>query len=78
MHLLSAHCHKVITNRWLLDKPHSAGSLLLEAIENVTTAEKDPYSAWFACVVLSHILSGNEKAKEVAGKVTFGEVAEGE
>jgi hypothetical protein len=50
---------------------------LLEAIENGHTNENDPYSAWFACVILSHILNGNEKAKEVAGKVTFGEEAEG-
>lgn len=68
---------KAIYSSYSLDKPHSAGSLLLEAIENGHTDENDPYSAWFACVILSHILSGNEKAKEVAGKVTFGEEAEG-
>lgn len=61
----------------IADKPHSAGSLLLEAIENGMTAQSDPYSAWFACVILSHILNSNEKAKEMASKVTFGEEAEG-
>ncbi|KAG2185672.1 hypothetical protein INT44_002465 [Umbelopsis vinacea] len=65
-------------NSKFTDKPHSAGSLLLEAIENGHTNENDPYSAWFACVILSHILNGNEKAKEIAGRVTFGEEAEGE
>ncbi|CAO3679777.1 unnamed protein product [Umbelopsis vinacea] len=65
-------------NSKFVDKPHSAGSLLLEAIENGMTAQSDPYSAWFACVILSHILNSNEKAKEMASKVTFGEEAEGE
>jgi hypothetical protein len=60
------------------DKPHSAGSLILETLENGAAGEKEPYAVWFACVIMSHIINGNDKAKELAAKVTFGEESEGE
>ncbi|KAM3578284.1 Vesicle-mediated ER to Golgi transport protein [Umbelopsis sp. WA50703] len=65
-------------NSQFLDKPHSAGSLILETLEHGAAAEKEPYAVWFACVIMSHIISGNDKSKELAAKVTFGEEAEGE
>ncbi|ORZ23191.1 hypothetical protein BCR42DRAFT_404206 [Absidia repens] len=56
------------------DKPYSAGSLLLEAIENWELSIQDPYKVWFACVILSHVISNNEQAKHLAGSIKFGEV----
>ncbi|KAI8084618.1 p115 like vesicle tethering protein [Halteromyces radiatus] len=60
------------------DKPCSAGSLLLEAIENWELSIQDPYKVWFACVILSHIIKDNEQAKQVAGGIQFGEEDNGE
>ncbi|ORZ08733.1 p115 like vesicle tethering protein [Absidia repens] len=60
------------------DKPYSAGSLLLEAIENWELSIQDPYKVWFACVILSHVISNNEQAKHLAGSIKFGEVDHGE
>ncbi|SAM08529.1 hypothetical protein [Absidia glauca] len=60
------------------DKPCSAGSLLLEAIENWELSIQDPYKVWFACAILSHIISNNEQAKQVAGSIQFGEEDHGE
>ncbi|KAI8333703.1 p115 like vesicle tethering protein [Chlamydoabsidia padenii] len=60
------------------DKPCSAGSLLLEAIENWELSIQDPYKVWFACAILSHIINNNEQAKLVAGSIQFGEEDHGE
>ncbi|CAO3597180.1 unnamed protein product [Absidia cylindrospora] len=60
------------------DKPCSAGSLLLEVIENWELSIQDPYKVWFACVILSHVISNNEQAKQVAGSIKFGEEDHGE
>ncbi|PHZ11501.1 uncharacterized protein RHIMIDRAFT_238935 [Rhizopus microsporus ATCC 52813] len=60
------------------DKPHSAGSLLLEMIENWEQSLTDPYKAWFACSILSYVIRNNEKAKEIAGNIVFGDEAKGE
>ncbi|EPB81545.1 hypothetical protein HMPREF1544_11735 [Mucor circinelloides 1006PhL] len=60
------------------DKPHSAGSLLLEVIENWEQTLSDPYKVWFACDILSHIIRNNERAKEIAGSIVFGDEANGE
>ncbi|KAG2210898.1 hypothetical protein INT47_000052 [Mucor saturninus] len=60
------------------DKPHSAGSLLLEVVENWEQSMTDPYKVWFACDILSHIIRNNEKAKEIAGSIVFGDEANGE
>ncbi|KAI7897457.1 p115 like vesicle tethering protein [Cokeromyces recurvatus] len=65
-------------NSQFLDKPHSAGSLLLETIENWEQSLSDPYKIWFACDILSHIIRDNEKAKEIAGGIVFGDEANGE
>ncbi|RCH80087.1 hypothetical protein CU097_001278, partial [Rhizopus azygosporus] len=60
------------------DKPHSAGSLLLEMIENWEQSLTDPYKAWFACSILSYVIRNNEKAKEIAGNIVFGDETKGE
>ncbi|KAI9247479.1 p115 like vesicle tethering protein [Phascolomyces articulosus] len=60
------------------DKPFSAGSLLLEAIQNWETSASDPYKVWFACTILSHVIMGNEQAKKTAGSIVFGDEAHGE
>ncbi|KAI8891166.1 hypothetical protein K501DRAFT_327824 [Backusella circina FSU 941] len=60
------------------DKPHSAGSLLLEVIENWEQAVTDPYKVWFACAIMSYAIKDNEKAKEIAGGIVFGEEENGE
>lgn len=60
------------------DKAHSAGSLLLEVIENWEQSLSDPYKVWFACDILSHIIRNNEHAKEIAGSIVFGDEANGE
>ncbi|KAI9473710.1 MAG: p115 like vesicle tethering protein [Benjaminiella poitrasii] len=65
-------------NSTFSDKPHSAGSLLLETIENWEQSLSDPYKVWFACDILSHIIRNNEKAKEIAGSIVFGDEANGE
>ncbi|KAI8983128.1 p115 like vesicle tethering protein [Pilobolus umbonatus] len=57
---------------------HSAGSLLLHVIENWEDALTDPYKVWFACDILSHIIRDNEKAKQIAGSIVFGEEEKGE
>ncbi|KAG1472429.1 hypothetical protein G6F56_001544 [Rhizopus delemar] len=59
-------------------KPHSAGSLLLEMIENWEQSSSDPYKVWFACDILSHIVRNSEKAKGIANSVVFGDEAKGE
>lgn len=60
------------------DKPHSAGSLLLEVIENWEKSLTDPYKVWFACDILSHIIRNNDRAKMIAGSIVFGDEANGE
>lgn len=60
------------------DKAHSAGSLLLEVIENWEQSLSDPYKVWFACDIMSHIIRNNEKAKEIAESIVFGDEANGE
>ncbi|KAI8047930.1 p115 like vesicle tethering protein [Thamnidium elegans] len=60
------------------NKAHSAGSLLLEVIENWEQSLSDPYKVWFACDILSHIIRNNEQAKEIAGSIVFGDEANGE
>ncbi|CAO3597206.1 unnamed protein product [Absidia cylindrospora] len=60
------------------DKPCSAGSLLLDAIENWELSICDPYKAWFACAILSHIINNNTQAKQVAGSIQFGDEEHGE
>ncbi|KAI8368110.1 p115 like vesicle tethering protein [Radiomyces spectabilis] len=64
-------------NTQFADKPHSAGSLLLEVIDNWELSVKDPYKVWFACTILSHIIRNNEEAKQVAGAIVFGEEEQG-
>lgn len=61
-----------------LDKAHSAGSLLLEVIENWEQSLNDPYKVWFACDILSHIVRNNERAKDIAGSIVFGDESKGE
>ncbi|CEP09719.1 hypothetical protein [Parasitella parasitica] len=65
-------------NTSFADKAHSAGSLLLEVIENWEQTLSDPYKVWFACDILSHIIRNNEKAKKIAGSIVFGDEANGE
>ncbi|KAI9305040.1 p115 like vesicle tethering protein [Cunninghamella echinulata] len=65
-------------NTQFADKPYSAGSLLLETIENWELSIHDPYKLWFACAILSHIIKENEQAKKVAGSIQFGEEDHGE
>ncbi|CAO3650222.1 unnamed protein product [Cunninghamella echinulata] len=65
-------------NTQFTDKPYSAGSLLLETIENWELSIHDPYKLWFACAILSHIIKDNEQAKKVAGSIQFGEEDHGE
>ncbi|KAI8084073.1 p115 like vesicle tethering protein [Gilbertella persicaria] len=65
-------------NSSFADKPYSAGSLLLEVIENWEQSLSDPYKVWFACDVLSHVLRGNEKAKHIVNTIVFGDEASGE
>jgi hypothetical protein len=65
-------------NSQFADKAHSAGSLLLEVIENWEQSLNDPYKVWFACDILSHIIRNNERAKEIAGSIVFGDEANGE
>ncbi|KAI8060688.1 p115 like vesicle tethering protein [Gongronella butleri] len=60
------------------DRPHSAGSLLLDAIENWELSIHDPYKVWFACAILSHLIKDNEQAKQVASGIVFGEQDHGE
>ncbi|ORX53063.1 hypothetical protein DM01DRAFT_1306029 [Hesseltinella vesiculosa] len=60
------------------DKPHSVGSLLMEAIENWEASINDPYKVWFACAVLTHLLKDNEQAKQLASSIVFGEQEHGE
>ena len=60
------------------DKAHSAGSLLLEVIENWEQSLVDPYKVWFACDILSHIIRNNEGAKEIASSIVFGDETKGE
>ncbi|KAI8380584.1 p115 like vesicle tethering protein [Choanephora cucurbitarum] len=62
----------------MIGKPYSAGSLLLEVIENWEQSLSDPYRIWFACDILSHVIRGNEKAKKVANSIVFGDEANGE
>jgi hypothetical protein len=62
----------------LTDKPYSAGSLLLEVIENWEQAHPDPYKVWFACAIMSYAIQNNEKSKEIAGGIVFGEEENGE
>lgn len=61
----------------VVDKPFSAGSLLLEAVQNWELSAKDPYKVWFACAILSHVIRDNEQAKQMAGAIQFGEEANG-
>ncbi|KAI9282791.1 p115 like vesicle tethering protein, partial [Sporodiniella umbellata] len=65
-------------NSSLAGKPHSAGSLLLEAIDNWEQSLSDPYIVWFACDILSHIVGNSEKAKEVVNSIVFGDESKGE
>ncbi|KAI8358534.1 p115 like vesicle tethering protein [Blakeslea trispora] len=65
-------------NSTTIGKPYSAGSLLLEVIENWEQSLSDPYKVWFACDILSHVIRGNEKAKKVANDIVFGDEANGE
>ncbi|KAI8146809.1 p115 like vesicle tethering protein [Fennellomyces sp. T-0311] len=60
------------------DKPFSAGSLLLESVQNWELSAADPYKVWFSCTILSHVIMGNEQAKKTAGSIVFGDEASGE
>lgn len=60
------------------DKAHSAGSLLLEVIENWEQSLADPYKVWFACDILSFIIRNNEHAKEIASSIAYGDETKGE
>ncbi|KAI9469343.1 p115 like vesicle tethering protein [Zychaea mexicana] len=65
-------------NSQYTDKPFSAGSLLLEAVQNWELSAADPYKVWFSCTILSHVIMGNEQAKKIAGSIVFGDEANGE
>ncbi|RUP43386.1 LOW QUALITY PROTEIN: hypothetical protein BC936DRAFT_137259, partial [Jimgerdemannia flammicorona] len=58
-------------------KPFSAGSLLLDALQNLELAAFDPYKVWFACTILANVLRGNERAKQAAANITFGDEENG-
>ncbi|CDS09506.1 hypothetical protein LRAMOSA10866 [Lichtheimia ramosa] len=60
------------------DKPFSAGSLLLDYVQNWELSSSDPYKVWFASVILSHVIRENDAAKRIAGDIVFGEEANGE
>lgn len=61
----------------MVDKPFSAGSLLLDALQNWDPVAADPYSVWFACAILANVLRGNERAKRAAAEITFGDQEHG-
>ncbi|EIE87313.1 hypothetical protein RO3G_12024 [Rhizopus delemar RA 99-880] len=66
-------------NSSFADKPRSAGSLLLEMIEDwEQSSSSDPYKVWFACDILSHVIRQSEKAKHVVGSIVFGDESKGE
>ncbi|RUS26681.1 hypothetical protein BC938DRAFT_484270 [Jimgerdemannia flammicorona] len=64
-------------NAELGGKPFSAGSLLLDALQNLELAAFDPYKVWFACTILANVLRGNERAKQAAANITFGDEENG-
>lgn len=43
----------------------SGGSLLITALFDLDTGRKDPWSVWFATVMLSHVLNDNIEAKKL-------------
>lgn len=53
---------------------HSAGSLIVDALLDwdASSSRKDPYKVWFASVLMSYILNNNEKTKEMALSLAFG------
>ncbi|RGB31138.1 hypothetical protein C1646_655929 [Rhizophagus diaphanus] len=57
----------------VIAKPQSAGSLLLSALLEWEDSEADPYVVWFASVIFSHILMNNERSKEYARGIFFGD-----
>ncbi|KAG0230025.1 hypothetical protein BGW42_001188 [Actinomortierella wolfii] len=63
------------------EQAESPGTLLLSALqgwqENGANTI-DPYNSWFACVLLSHILQNNPKAKSIALALSFGDEEHGE
>ena len=68
---------QVVWRMDFLDKPFSAGSLLLDYIQNWELSSSDPYKVWFASVILSHVIRENDAAKHIAGDIVFGEEANG-
>ncbi|KAJ3376765.1 Vesicle-mediated ER to Golgi transport protein, partial [Lobulomyces angularis] len=62
------------------EQTESAGSLLIEALFDwdANSSRKDPFKCFFAAIVLSHIVSENQVAKELCLKVTFGDEGEDE
>ncbi|RKO90358.1 p115 like vesicle tethering protein [Blyttiomyces helicus] len=56
-----------------LDKPESAGGLLVSSILGWDTTRKDPFRCWFACVMLSHALRRNPECKLLALSTKFDE-----
>ncbi|KAG1144953.1 hypothetical protein G6F37_005831 [Rhizopus arrhizus] len=66
-------------NSSFADKPRSAGSLLLEMIEDwEQSSSSDPYKVWFACDILLHVIRQSEKAKHIVGSIVFGDESKGE
>ncbi|KAF9969922.1 hypothetical protein BGZ73_007509 [Actinomortierella ambigua] len=63
------------------EEAQSPGTLLLSALQGWQEDEAnaiDPYNSWFACVLLSHILQNNSKAKSIALALSFGDEEHGE
>ncbi|KAJ1554940.1 hypothetical protein HK405_003669 [Cladochytrium tenue] len=56
-----------------IDQPQSPGSLLVTTLLEWEKSRRDPYKAWFATVLLSHVLLENQKAKELAVTVRLTE-----
>ncbi|KAJ3388906.1 hypothetical protein HDU84_009320 [Entophlyctis sp. JEL0112] len=48
------------------EQPQSPGSLLISSVLNWQSARADPYRAWFATVLLAHIVSENTRCQELA------------
>ncbi|KAJ3337518.1 Vesicle-mediated ER to Golgi transport protein [Gonapodya sp. JEL0774] len=52
------------------DRPHSAGSLLVEALIDWRGARKDPFRSWFAAVEMLHIVRKNETTKGLLAAIS--------
>ncbi|ORY51870.1 hypothetical protein BCR33DRAFT_655702 [Rhizoclosmatium globosum] len=48
------------------EQPQSPGSLLIKSVLDWKSSKLDPYRAWFAATLLSHIVSENPRCQEMA------------